>query len=99
MQAAKAVKEAEAAEQKQAQDIRTLEEHEQSVLDEHRFVSTQRGKLQKELNQVTEEAQASRCCSFPKHCHAAERPRMYMPGCCVLMALCRSPSDDVPHSH
>lgn len=60
MQASKEVKEAETAEQEQAQEIRALEKRESDVLDEHRLVSTQRAKLQKDLNQVTEEAQASR---------------------------------------
>ena len=55
------MKEAEAAEQKQAQEIKALEKQESSVLDEHRRVSTLRMNLQKDLDQVTEEAQTSRC--------------------------------------
>lgn len=64
MQAAQDVKEAEAAEQKQAQEIRKLDQSEADVLDEHRVIATQRTKLEKELDKVTEEAQASRCCLF-----------------------------------
>jgi hypothetical protein len=62
MQATQAVKDAEAEEQKQSQEIRNLEKAEGELQSEHRFVATQRAKLEKELHKVTEEAQASRCC-------------------------------------
>jgi hypothetical protein len=67
MQAAYDVKEAEEAERKQAQEIRKMEKDEQNMFDEHRFVATKRGQLEKEYQKVTEEAQTSRCCPRKQH--------------------------------
>lgn len=66
MQATRDVKEAEAAEQTQSQDIRKLDLQESDLLDEHRLVGTRRAKLDKDLQRVTEDAQASRYRLFPK---------------------------------
>lgn len=60
IQAKKEEAESQEAIKAQSESIKQLEKNESELLDKHRTVGTQRSKLERELHQVTEDAQASR---------------------------------------
>ena len=94
VQATKEVSEAEKAMGAQSQSIKELEKHESEILDKHRTVGTQRAKLERELHQVTEDAQASRYFVFSRERTTYSDWMQQTAAACYVSSVCASLQED-----